>query len=177
MGDSAGTAYAFSVYRVGDIGTSWLYAARGVGAFVGPLIMMSLIVPTAPRDFVKAIGLAYIMAVAGYALFGISTAPLAGVIGVAMGHFGGASVSAFSRGFVQRETPDALRGRVLAVDGMGTSVVTTVSTLIVGTIATTFTPATGVLSGVAGTAITCALWIVVVSRLTADKPKSELRPQ
>lgn len=171
------SVYAFSVYRVGDIGTSWLYAARGVGAFVGPLIMMSLIVPTAPRDFVKAIGLAYIMAVAGYALFGISTAPLAGVIGVAMGHFGGASVSAFSRGFVQRETPDALRGRVLAVDGMGTSVVTTVSTLIVGTIATTFTPATGVLSGVAGTAITCALWIVVVSRLTADKPKSELGPQ
>ncbi|MEO6061946.1 MAG: hypothetical protein ABIQ99_08415 [Thermoflexales bacterium] len=44
-------------------------------------------------------------------------------------------------------------------------------------IAPTLSPAAGVLSGAAGTAITCLFWIVVVSRQTANKPKSERRPK
>jgi hypothetical protein len=85
-------------------------------------------------------------------------------------------VWAFSRIFVQRETPDFLRGRVLAVDGMGFSVVTSLSTLVVGAIATAATPAAGILSGVGASVITGGLWVLVVSALTRERPANANRP-
>ncbi|MBP8241385.1 MAG: hypothetical protein KAX36_03335, partial [Thermoflexales bacterium] len=161
----------------GDIGTSWLYAGRGLGAFVGPLVMTSLFAPRAPRDFVRVLGLTFVLCSFGYLLFGLSQSPVIGALGLAIGHFGGGSVWAFSRIFVQRETPDSLRGRVLAVDGMGFSVVTSLSTLAVGTIATAATPTAGILSGVGATVVAGVVWVLVVWALTRGEPEGKPRPQ
>lgn len=166
------SVYAFNVYQVGDIGTSWLYAGRGIGAFLGPLITTSLFAPKQPRDFVRVLGLTFIFCASGYALFAVSTSPLIGALGLAIGHVGGGSVWAFSRIFVQRETPDSLRGRVLAVDGMSFSVVTSLSTLAVGAIASATAPATAVLTGVGATVVTGIAWVLIVSALTRPRPEA-----
>jgi MFS family permease len=170
------SVYAFNVYGVGDIGTSWLYAGRGLGAFVGPLVMTSLFAPRAPREFARVLGLTFVLCSIGYLIFGLSQSPVIGALGLAIGHFGGGSVWAFSRIFVQRATPDSLRGRVLAVDGMGFSVVTSLSTLVVGTIATATTPAAGILSGVGASVVTGGLWLIAVWALTRDNPTIPVRP-
>ncbi|MEO6061945.1 MAG: MFS transporter [Thermoflexales bacterium] len=171
------SVYAYNVYRVGDIGTSWLYVGRGLGSFVGPLITTSLFQPKTPREFVKVLGLTFVLCALGYTLFGLSETPLVGALSLVVGHIGGASVWAFSRIFVQHETPDALRGRVLAVDSMGFSVVTSISTLIIGTVATATTPAAGILTGVGATVVAGVVWVVAGLRLTRGAPEGAPRPQ
>jgi MFS family permease len=97
------------------VGIGILYAARGVGAGLGPILARALL-GEAPRTLRKLIGPSF-FAVAFFHLAlavspGITTASLA-VVGAAMG---GSVLWVFSTVLLQIEVPDRFRGRVFAAE-------------------------------------------------------------
>jgi predicted MFS family arabinose efflux permease len=107
--------FARDVFRVGEAGLGWLRAAPAVGAVAMALVL-------AHRRSFRRPGVVLLAAVAGFGLatvgFGLSRS-----VWVALGCLlvAGAldNVSVVIRGtLVQRLTPDAMRGRVAAVNGL-----------------------------------------------------------
>ena len=91
----------------------------------------------------NVIRIGLVISVAGYLVFATSGTLLQGSIGVFFGHFGGAMVWTFSNLILQTTTPDRLRGRVLALDGVAQSSVIAFSNVIAGTVATLYYPQLG----------------------------------
>jgi MFS family permease len=110
-------ALGASVFHVGAIGVGLLYAARGVGAVMGPLAARRLLAGQ-DRRFryltllaMLTFGLAYV----GFA--GTTWFPLA-VLLVVVAHIGGSMNATLSSYALQAATPDTLRGRVMSADFM-----------------------------------------------------------
>jgi len=141
------SVYSFQIYNSADIGTSLLYAARGAGSTLGPLIAQSQFMPQRPRDYAKLLLITLAMCVVGYAVWGISGSLAVGMLAIFFGHLGGGNVWTFSRMMVQKETPDYVRGRVLALDTVGFSLVTGIFSLLIGLVARQSAPVYGVLLG------------------------------
>lgn len=153
------SVYSLQIYGVGDIGTSWLYAARGVGAFIGPFLVMHALSNQDDRQLMRVIRVGLFVGATGYLLFGLSTSPALGIIGVLIGHFGGASLWTFGAVAVQRATPDFLRGRVLALDTVIIQLVNAGSNLMLGIVATVWTAPAAVLLGVGLTYAFALVWL------------------
>jgi MFS family permease len=96
-------------------GIGVLYAARGVGAGLGP-IALRWIIGQQPRRLRHAIGPAYFMVGAFY--IALSWAPTLWVAAlcVLLAHFGGSILWVFSTVLLQMEVPDRFRGRVFATE-------------------------------------------------------------
>ncbi|MCW1968026.1 MAG: MFS transporter [Anaerolineae bacterium] len=152
------SAYAYQVYNVGSTGISWLYAGRGLGGVIGPIVFTTLIAPKTTRQFVGVLMLSIALVFFGYGIYGISTGPVIGALGTFIGHLGGASVFAFTRLFMQREVPDRLRGRVFSLDSVAFWLSNSASTLMMGYLATQLGPQSVVLGGVCLTALLAAIW-------------------
>ena len=163
------SAYSFGIYATGDMGTSWLYAGRGLGAFIGPLLIGVLVAPKALRQFATiAIG-SLALSMIGYTVFGLSLTPIVGALGVGLGHLGGASLWTFSRLYLQRETPDRLRGRVLSLDQVLFWLTNSCATLMLGALATATTLPFAVLAGVGASVLLTAAWGLVMFRFFVAK--------
>ena len=158
------SVYALNIYHVGDIGTSWLYIGRGLGALISPLIAMSLVSLNDRAALGRAVRIGLVISIGGYALFGFSTTPLVGVVGTFFGHFGAALVWTFSRMILQVTTPDFVRGRVLALDEVLQSGVNSMSNVIAGVIASAYFPEAGVLTIVSMAVIGSLIWLVTIWR-------------
>lgn len=154
------SVFALNVYGVGDIGTSLLYAGRGVGAFISPLIVVGRIGLTDTRLLHRVIRIGLVVSILGYLLFALSKTPLVGVAGTFTAHFGGAMTWTFSRMILQVTTPDHVRGRVLALDDVAQSVVIASANVIAGVVATLISPQAGALVIVALGSIGAAIWII-----------------
>jgi predicted MFS family arabinose efflux permease len=105
-----------AVYGVGAIGTGLLFAVRGAGALVGPILMRRVLTN---RAWLLP-GLALSMSLYGLAYLGTSVArwfPLVLLL-VFVAHFAGGSNWVMSNFALQGEVPDRLRGRVFATDMM-----------------------------------------------------------
>jgi MFS family permease len=121
---------ATAVFGIGPIGTGLLFAARGAGALIGPLVLRPLL---ARRSWLLP-GLAASMGVYGIAYLGVSVAPwfaLALPL-VALAHFAGGGNWVMSNFGLQTEVPDQLRGRVFATDMMLATLALSVSQLGAG---------------------------------------------
>jgi MFS family permease len=159
------SVFALQIYNVGDIATSWLYAARGVGAFLTPLIVGSILSLSNQAGLKRAIRVGLVISIIGYTTFALSVVPWQGMIGTFLGHAGGALVWTFSNILVQAGTPDHVRGRVMALDGVLTSAVMAVANLIAGAIATaTGNAHIGALSTTAMSLIGAIIWVVAARR-------------
>lgn len=115
---------------VGGIGTGLLFAARGAGALVGPLLLRGVL--NRPSRLLP--GLAASMAGYGLAYLGVSVthwfpAVLALIV---VAHLAGGGNWAMSNAALQAEVPDALRGRVFAADMMLATLAVSASQLLVG---------------------------------------------
>jgi predicted MFS family arabinose efflux permease len=155
------SVFALNVYGVGDIATSWLYAGRGVGAFLSPLLFSSYFGVQDHAKLKRAIRAGLFISLFGYALFGLSNAPWLGVIGTFFGHGGGALVWTFSGILVQSSTPDHVRGRVMALDSVITSSVMAIASLLAGIVAAqSGNPHVGVLFCVAISASGAVIWLL-----------------
>ncbi|MEO3741998.1 MFS transporter [Plantactinospora sp. B5E13] len=116
-----------ALYGVGAIGTGLLFAVRGAGALVGPLLMRRVL---GHRSWLLT-GLAVSMSAYGIAYLGVSLVrwfPLVLLL-VFVAHFGGGANWVMSNFALQGEVPDRLRGRVFATDMMLATLAISVSQL------------------------------------------------
>lgn len=119
-----------------NIATGLLFAARGLGALIGPLLMRRFAGPAPrPRVIVWVCGLSTMLYVAVYALIPLVWSfPLA-LVAVIVAHLGGGAQWSMSTYGLQVLTPDALRGRVMSLDyGIATLAIGT-SAVIAGILA------------------------------------------
>jgi MFS family permease len=116
-----------ALYGVGAAGTGLLFALRGAGALIGPLVMR----PVLTRRSWLLPGLAISMGVYGLSYLGVAVTPWFPVVLVLVfaAHFAGGSNWAMSNYALQSEVPDRLRGRVFATDMMLATLAISVSQL------------------------------------------------
>lgn len=116
-------------YGVGATGLGLLFAVRGAGALIGPVLMRPVLTH---RSWLLP-GLALSMSLYGLAYLGTSIVnwfPLLLAL-VFVAHFAGGSNWVMSNFALQREVPDRLRGRVFASDMMLATLAVSISQLVV----------------------------------------------
>ncbi|MEU1679866.1 MFS family permease [Micromonospora jinlongensis] len=117
------------VYGVGPLGAGLLFAVRGAGALVGPILMRRVL--TNRAWLLPALALS--MSLYGLSYLGASVVrwfPLVLLL-VFLAHFAGGSNWVISNFALQGEVPDHLRGRVFATDMMLATLAISVSQLAV----------------------------------------------
>lgn len=101
--------------RAGMVGMSLLLGARGLGAFLGPML-------TAPwaghreRRLQFGIFFGYLTAAVGYSMIGFAPSVWVACLWIILSHCGGATVWVFSSTLLQLTAEDKFRGRVFAAD-------------------------------------------------------------
>jgi MFS family permease len=107
---------AASVFLVGPTGTGLMFAARGLGSLLGPILLRRVL---GHREWLLP-GLAISMAAYGLCYLGVSVTgwfPVALLL-IAVAHMAGGANWTMSNVALQLEVPDVLRGRVFATDQM-----------------------------------------------------------
>ncbi|HZI17096.1 MAG TPA: MFS transporter [Pyrinomonadaceae bacterium] len=108
------------VFQLGGktaLGVSALYAARGVGTAVGPVVARRFFSGTR-RQMEQTIGWSFVVAGLFYALFGLAPGLLLAAVFVAAAHLGGSILWGFSTVLLQGMVGDEFRGRVFAAEMM-----------------------------------------------------------
>lgn len=146
--------FARDILQVGPEGLGWMRAAPSIGA-----VLMVLMIAYLP-PFQRA-GKVLLLAVAGFGVativFGLSTSfPLSLAMLVLLGALDNISVVIRSTLFLTR-TPDAMRGRVSAINGMFIGISNEVGAFESGVVAGLFGPVFAVVSGGIGTIIVVTL--------------------
>src|SRR4051812_16346680 len=110
-------AFAASRFAGTSIATGLLFAARGLGAMVGPMLARGAIGATPKhRAVIVVCGVSTLTFSALYAVFPFTHAFAAALVVVMLAHLGGGAQWSLSTYGLQRETPDQFRGRVLSLD-------------------------------------------------------------
>jgi len=129
-------AFAAERFAGTNIATGLLFAARGLGALLGPLITRWIAGPAPQtRVVILVCGVSTMLYVAIYALLPlIWWFPLA-MVAVMVAHLGGGAQWSMSTYGLQVATPDALRGRIMALDyGLATLAIG-ISAIVAGVLA------------------------------------------
>lgn len=115
------------LFGVGALGTGALFAVRGLGALVGPVVTR----PMLDRRSLLLPGVALSMALYGVAYLGVAASGWFWLVlaFVFVAHFAGGSNWTLSNYALQAEVPDRLRGRVFATDMMLATLAISVSQL------------------------------------------------
>lgn len=112
------TIFGRRVFPIGVNGATsigLLYAARGLGAGIGPMLAQRL-GGDSVQFMRRAIGLSFLVSALGYTAFaGMPMLPLA-MIAVVFAHMGGSTEWVFSTTLLQMSVPNRLLGRVFAVE-------------------------------------------------------------
>lgn len=151
------------MFGVGAVGTGLLFAVRGAGALVGPLLMRRVL---HHRSWLLT-GLAVSMSTYGLGYLGVSVAPWFPLVLVLVfvAHLAGGGNWVLSNYALQAEVPDRLRGRVFATDMMLATVAIAVSQLVVAGVVDHVDQRV-VLAGCATTTLVYAIgWWVATRRL------------
>jgi MFS family permease len=110
-------AFGTRRFAATDIATGLLFAARGLGALIGPLLARSVIGATPGRlAIVVVCGISTLTYCLVYTVFPFTEVFAIALVLVALAHLGGGAQWSLSTYGLQRETPDHYRGRVLSLD-------------------------------------------------------------
>lgn len=139
------SVFGRDVFHDGSLGIGALYGARGVGALAGPFLVRKL--AKDDNGLYRLVGLAGIVYGAGYAVFAISPVLGLAAVAITVAHLGGGAQWMISSYGLQREVPDALRGRIFAADFGIVTLTTSVSTIVAGILADTAGPIPAALVG------------------------------
>jgi len=150
--------FGHEVFAAGDAGIGLLFAARGLGALVGPFVARAM-VGTEDRGLLTGIASSLLVVTGAYALF-----PLAPGIGLAaalvfVAHLGGGAQWMLSSYGLQRTTPDEIRGRVFSLDYGLVTLAIAGSTLLAGFLADVLEPRFAVWAMVALIALAGSAWL------------------
>jgi MFS family permease len=160
-------------FGVGALGTGLLFAARGAGALIGPLLMQRVL---AHRSWLLP-GLAISMASYGLAYLGVSLVPWFPLVLalVAVAHLAGGGNWVMSNYALQGEVPDRLRGRVFATDMMLATLAIAVSQLVVGALVDSLDPRVLIAGCGAVTLVYAVGWRIATARLGRHPDAPDLR--
>jgi len=106
------------VFPVGNspaTGIGVLFAARGIGTAVGPIVARRM-AGEGQRRMQASIGISFLIAGLFYILFGSSTSFVFALIVLGIAHCGGSILWVFSTVILQRVVVDTFRGRVFAAE-------------------------------------------------------------
>lgn len=128
------TLYGQQIFPLGvngAISIGLLYAARGMGAGIGPILARRIGGEsiTAMR---RALSLAYFLSLLGYLGFSGTSSFVLVLLLVMVAHMGGSINWVFSTALLQIEVPDSLRGRVFAIEFAALMFTTALSTFLTG---------------------------------------------
>ncbi|WP_018222837.1 MFS transporter [Salinispora pacifica] len=160
-----------ATYAAGPIGVGLLFAVRGAGALVGPILMRRVL---ANRAWLLP-GLALSMSLYGLAYLGTSAVnwfPLVLVL-VFVAHFAGGSNWVMSNYALQGEVPDRLRGRVFATDMMLATLAISVSQLVVASVIDVVDERVVLAGGGLVTLVYAIGWRVATRQLSLTEPVAE----
>ncbi|MGN9779563.1 MFS transporter [Micromonospora sp. H33] len=163
-----------AVYGAGAVGAGLLFAVRGAGALVGPILMRRVL---GNRAWLLP-GLALSMSLYGLAYLGTSVVdwfPLVLAL-VFVAHFAGGSNWVMSNFALQGEVPDRLRGRVFATDMMLATLAISVSQLVVASVVDIVDERV-ILAGCGLVTLVYAVgWRIATRRLSLTDPVAEPDP-
>ena len=110
-------AFATRRFAGTSVATGLLFAARGLGAMIGPLLVRGAIGATPSRRAIVVVcGISTLTFCGVYAVFPITHVFAVAATLVVLAHFGGGAQWSTSTYGLQRETPDRFRGRVMSLD-------------------------------------------------------------
>jgi predicted MFS family arabinose efflux permease len=121
----------FPLGREGAASIGLLYAARGLGALIGPMIA-GVITSGAPRTMRQSISIAFFVSCAFYLLLAHSTVLVVALLCVLGAHSGGSIQWVFSTTLLQMTVPDKFLGRVFALEMALLTLTMSVSTYVTG---------------------------------------------
>lgn len=105
----------FPVGRDAAGGIGVLFAARGIGTAVGPIVARR-ISGEGDRRMQASIGISFVIAGIFYSAFGSATSFVFALIVLGIAHCGGSILWVFSTVMLQRSVEDSFRGRVFAAE-------------------------------------------------------------
>lgn len=152
----------FPLGRDGAISIGLLYAARGIGTGIGPLVALRLGAGT--QYMRRAVGVAFFITGAGYVLLGAAPALAIAALCVLFAHTGGSVQWVFSTALIQARARDRFLGRVFATEYAGFTLATALSAYLAGAASDAglspqaLAVALGGVFFVTGAVITAALW-------------------
>ncbi len=146
------------VFKAGDVGIGILFAARGLGALIGPFLARAT-VGTSDRGLLVGIGGSILTVTVAYALFPLAPSILIAGVLVFAAHLGGGAQWMLSTYGLQRHTPDAIRGRVFSFDYGLVTLTIALSTLLAGVLSELLTPQAAVWTMVGLLAISGLGWV------------------
>ena len=151
--------FGSSVFQAGDVGIGVLFAARGLGALLGPFMARAAF-GFDDRGLIVGIGVAFFLFLGGYLLLPLAPglAVAAGLVFVA--HVGGGAQWTLSTTGLQRATPDAVRGRIFSVDYGLVTLVATVSIIVAGAVTSAFGPAAAIYALAIPAAVASSVWVI-----------------
>jgi MFS family permease len=105
----------FPVGRSAATGIGVLFAARGIGTAIGPIVARR-ISGEGKKRMQTSIGIAFLIGGAFYIAFGAATSFVVALIVLGLAHTGGSILWVFSTVLLQRNVADNFRGRVFAAE-------------------------------------------------------------
>lgn len=153
---------ATAVYGLGEMGTGLLFAARGLGALVGPLLISRVL--TRQRWLLPSMAWSMALFSVGYLGVAATTVSWVALPLVVVAHLAGGGNWVVSNFALQTEVPDALRGRVLAADMMIATLAIAVSQLVAGAFVDRVSPRVVIAAAGAVTLTYAVVWRLVTLR-------------
>jgi MFS family permease len=146
------------VFHAGDVGIGVLFAARGLGALIGPFVARAT-VGTSDRGLLIGISLSIVAVAGSYALFPLAPSIWIAGLCVFAAHLGGGAQWMLSTYGLQRHTPDAIRGRVFSFDYGLVTLTIAASTVVAGVLSEALAPQAAVWTMVALLAVSGSAWL------------------
>jgi MFS family permease len=110
--------FGAKIFPVGEspaTGIGVLFAARGIGTAVGPIVARRM-AGEGQRRMQASIGIAFLIGGLFYIWFGSTTSFVVALVVLGIAHCGGSILWVFSTVILQREVEDSFRGRVFAAE-------------------------------------------------------------
>ena len=132
------SVFGREVFRAGAFGIGILFAARGLGALLGPFLVRGSV--REDNAQYRAIAFCIIAFSAGYMALALSKSLAFGLAAIFFAHLGGGAAWQISSYGLQRETPDFIRGRVFAADYGFVTLTMALSSLAAGIASDRYSP-------------------------------------
>jgi predicted MFS family arabinose efflux permease len=153
------TVLPMQTLKVGSEGVAVLFAARGIGATLGPYLVHRF-GPLAIRGRAAACAFAVILMGGGWIGFSTSSSLVVATLWATALFAGAGAANATSTVLLQQLVPDEIRGRIMALDGGWSTLVLTVSTALAGVVSDGWGPRTlGTAWGIAEMVLG-AIWLL-----------------